>query len=89
VNDSSALLYQLSVLGDDNPKLKETTYALLMLYRYKLHREWMYFEVSPQLSFPRTDDQDEWFTIVPSGNAVWHKAIKGFIFRWILAGMRC
>ncbi len=56
VNDRNALLYQLSMLGDDNPKLKETAYVLLMRYRYKLHREWMYFEVTPQLSFPRTDD---------------------------------
>lgn len=56
VNDRNAVLYQLSMLGDDNPKLKETAYVLLVRYRYKLHREWMYFEVTPQLSFPRTDD---------------------------------
>lgn len=56
LTNRSALLYQMSVLGDDNPTLHETAYVLLMRYRYKMHREWMYFEVSPQLSFPRTDD---------------------------------
>ena len=55
LNDRNVFQYQLSVVGDDNPKLKETDYLLLMRYRHKLHRDWMYFEVTPQLSFPRTD----------------------------------
>lgn len=56
VDERSALLYQMSVLGDDNPKLRDTNYILLMRYRYKMHREWMYFEVTPQIFFPRTDN---------------------------------
>lgn len=55
LDERSALLYQMSVLGDDNPKLRETSYVLLTRFRYKMHREWMYFEVSPQIFFPRTD----------------------------------
>lgn len=56
LNERSALLYQASVIGIDKPKLVETAYVLLMRYRYRLHKEWVFFEVSPQLSFPRTDD---------------------------------
>jgi len=29
-----------------------TDYVLLMLYRHRLHRQWMYLEISPQLHFP-------------------------------------
>lgn len=55
LDESNVFQYQLSLIGDDNPKLRETDYLLLMRYRHKLHREWMFFEVTPQLSFPRTD----------------------------------
>jgi len=56
LNERTALVYQASVLGTNNPKLAETAYVLLMRYRYKLHKEWMFFEVTPQLNFPRTDE---------------------------------
>jgi hypothetical protein len=56
LNERSAYLYQASVIGVDKPKLEETAYVLLMRYRYRLHKEWIFFEVSPQLHFPRTDD---------------------------------
>lgn len=56
LNERTAWVYQASVLGTNNPKLEETAYVLLMRYRYKLHKEWMFFEVTPQLNFPKTDD---------------------------------
>lgn len=56
LNERSALLYQASVIGVSQPDLKETAYVLLMKYRYRLHKDWVFFEVSPQLNFPRTDD---------------------------------
>lgn len=56
LNERSAVVYQASVLGVSKPALQTTAYVLLMRYRYRLHKEWMYFEVSPQLNFPRTDD---------------------------------
>jgi hypothetical protein len=56
LNERTALVYQASVLGTNNPQLEETAYVLLMRYRYRLHKEWMYFEVTPQLNFPRTDE---------------------------------
>jgi hypothetical protein len=56
LNERTALLYQASVIGTDKPKLQETGYVLLTRYRYRLHKEWVFFEVSPQLFFPKTDD---------------------------------
>ena len=55
LNERTALLYQASVLGVNKPKLEETAYVLLMRYRYRLHKDWIFFEVIPQLNFPKTD----------------------------------
>jgi hypothetical protein len=56
LNERAALLYQASVIGVDKPVLEETEFVLLMRFRYRLHKEWVFFEGSPQLFFPKTDD---------------------------------
>lgn len=54
VSGSTAMLYQASVIGvsDGSLQAHTTDYVLLMLYRHRLHRDWMYLEISPQLHFP-------------------------------------
>ncbi len=54
VDDRTAMLYQASVIGvsDASAQAHATDYVLLMLYRHRLHREWMFLEISPQLHFP-------------------------------------
>jgi hypothetical protein len=53
LSDRTALLYQASVTGVSNPAYAVTDYVVLLLYRYRLHREWLFFELSPQLHFPQ------------------------------------
>lgn len=53
LNDRSALLYQVSALGVSNPQVQITDYVALFFYRYRLHQDWLFFEASPQLHFPR------------------------------------
>ena len=53
VDERTAMLYQASVIGISEPTLQVTEYVLLALYRYRLHRDWMFLEISPQLHFPR------------------------------------
>ncbi|MGZ8967475.1 MAG: hypothetical protein ACXW1C_06155, partial [Gallionella sp.] len=48
-----ALLYQASVTGVTSPQRQISDTVLLATYRYKLHREWIFFELSPQLHFPQ------------------------------------
>lgn len=55
LTERSAMLYQASVIGVTEPEAEETAYVLLARYRYRLHRDWMYFEVTPQLYFPKAD----------------------------------
>lgn len=52
LDERTALLYQASVVGVSQPVSRVTDYVLLMQYRYRLHKKWMYFDVSPQLHFP-------------------------------------
>lgn len=53
LDERTALLYQASVIGVSQPVTQVTDYVILMQYRYRLHRKWMFFDVSPQLHFPR------------------------------------
>lgn len=55
VTGSTSMLYQASVIGVSDAQLQAhaTDYVLLMLYRHRLHRDWMFLEISPQLHFPR------------------------------------
>jgi hypothetical protein len=55
LDERTAMLYQASAIGvsDARSQAHATDYVLLMLYRHRLHREWMYLEISPQLHFPQ------------------------------------
>lgn len=54
LDERNAMMYQASAIGVGRPNTVVTEYVVLALYRYRLHREWMFFEMSPQLHFPRT-----------------------------------
>ena len=54
LDERNALMYQASAIGVGRPNTVVTEYVVLALYRYRLHREWMFLEMSPQLHFPRT-----------------------------------
>ena len=53
LNERNALLYQASAIGVSRPQVHVTAYVILLLYRCRLHRDWMFFELSPQLHFPK------------------------------------
>jgi hypothetical protein len=56
LNERSALLYQASVVGVSNPQWQLNEYVALMQYRYRLHKQWVFLEVSPQMHFPKADN---------------------------------
>ena len=56
LNDRSAVLYQASAIGVSNPQVELTEYIAQILYRYRLHRQWMFFELNPQLIFPKVNN---------------------------------
>lgn len=52
LDDRTALLYQASVVGVSRPHARVMDCVLLALYRYRVHRDWTFIELSPQLHFP-------------------------------------
>ncbi len=56
LNERAALLHQASVIGVSQPQSQVTGYVLLSNYRYRLHRDWLFFELSPQLHFPKAQN---------------------------------
>ena len=56
LNDRSALLYQTSAIGVSQPHFQATDYVFLLVYRYRLHRNWVFFEISPQQHFPKAEN---------------------------------
>ena len=53
LNERTALMYQIGAFGVSRPQAQVTDYVVLMTYRYRLHRKWVFFEISPQLHFPQ------------------------------------
>jgi hypothetical protein len=53
LNNRAAVLYQASAIGVSRPNTHVTDYVLLLSYRYRVHRQWVFFELSPQLHFPK------------------------------------
>ena len=53
LDERTALMYQASAIGVTRPQTQVTEYVVLALYRYRLHREWMFLDISPQLHFPK------------------------------------
>lgn len=52
LDERSGLLYQASAIGVSRPQWRVTEYIALVAYRYRLHRKWMFLELSPQLHYP-------------------------------------
>ena len=63
VNERTALLYQASAIGVSNPQYQVTEYLLSMQYRYRLHRKWIFFDLVPQIHFPKINNFQSSFSL--------------------------
>ena len=63
LNERTALLYQASAIGVSNPQVEVTEYIAQVLYRYRLHRTWMFLELNPQLVFPKANNFSPGFAL--------------------------
>ena len=62
IDDNHALSYQTSVYGASQPNSHVTDYAVSATWRTRIHREWLFFDVQPGLSWPESDS----FHITPT-----------------------
>lgn len=56
VSDRTSLIYQASVFGISEPSTQMTDMVFLVNYRYRMHQKWLYFEITPQLHFPKPNE---------------------------------
>jgi hypothetical protein len=47
-----ALVYQVSMVGTTQPLTQMEEYVALVRYRYRLHEDWLFAEISPQMHYP-------------------------------------
>jgi hypothetical protein len=62
IDESHALSYGASVYGASQPNSHINDYAVSVTWRTRIHREWLFFNVQPGLSWPETDS----FHITPT-----------------------
>lgn len=52
IDESNALSYQVNAFGVSQANSHVSAYTLSTKWRHRLHREWLFFEVQPLLSWP-------------------------------------
>jgi len=53
LDQQASLLYQLSTTGVSRPSAEVSEYVALALYRMRLHQDWVFLELNPQLHYPK------------------------------------
>ena len=58
VNKKTSLSYELSANGITEPLTLATNYRAAVRFRKNFHRKWLFYEISPELTWPVTFDED-------------------------------
>jgi hypothetical protein len=53
LNQDVSLLYQISANGVSRPSAEVSEYVALLVYRQRMHQEWIFLELNPQLHYPK------------------------------------
>jgi len=51
--------YQVGAYGQTQPTWFMTNYLLVVRYRQNLHKEWLFFEIRPQVQYSKVNDWDD------------------------------
>ena len=54
ISSKTSLSYEASVNGISEPKTVATNYRLAVRYRKNFHRKWLFYEISPEMTWPIT-----------------------------------
>ena len=64
INRNNALEYQVGVSANSNPTLKVDNYWLRSKWQHRLFNDWLYFNVTPEVTFPREERFSATFLII-------------------------
>ena len=62
VNKKTSLSYELSANGITEPLTLATNYRVAVRFRKNFHRRWLFYEISPELTWPVSFDEDAQLT---------------------------
>ena len=58
ITRKSSVSYETSVVGITQPESLATNYRIGVRYRQNIHRDWLFFEISPDITWPLTLSED-------------------------------
>ena len=70
INKKTSLSYESSVNGISEPQTLATNYRLGLRFRKNFHRRWLFYEVSPEMTWPITLDEER-YNVVKERRSKW------------------
>ena len=70
VNKKTSLSYEISANGISEPRWMATNYRAAVRFRKNFHRRWLFYEISPEMTWPVTFDEDR-LEIVDDRRSKW------------------
>ena len=70
INKKTSLSYESSVDGISEPQTLATNYRLGLRFRKNFHRRWLFYEVSPEMTWPITLDEER-YNVVKERRSKW------------------
>ncbi len=65
INKKTSLAYETSVAGISQPHWQAINYRLALRFRKNFHREWLFYEIAPEMTWPITYDEGRRFIEQP------------------------
>ena len=56
LSERRATSYYVGVTGQSQPEIHATDYYIGFRYRQKIHKNWLFLEVNPQIQYPKNED---------------------------------
>jgi len=56
ITDRRALAYSISVFGSNKPTVQADTYLFDVRYRQRIHKDWLYYEINPQVLYEKINN---------------------------------
>jgi len=63
LTENAAVNYELGILGNTKPSTQTSSYYINMRYRQRLYEDWLFFDVVPGVTWPRTTDFEPVYSI--------------------------
>lgn len=56
IDSKRAINYQVGIIGETQPDVQATGYFVHAIYRRKMHKEWLFYELIPEFYYPKEDN---------------------------------